>query len=81
MSVYKFLVEFKLIIATQTEANLAFQGSQLDFVNHFVYILRTVWFSLVFSVVSPICLFIGTLGLILSYSIEKYLISQKYSIP
>ena len=79
--IYRFLVDSKIIIATQTEANKVIEGMELDFVNHFVYILRTVWFTLVFSIISPVCLFIGTFGLILSYFIEKYFLSQRYSIP
>ena len=57
------------------------QGPPLGYVNHFVFTLRSFWFSLVFSIISPICLLFGLIGLIINYLIEKYLISQRYSIP
>ena len=39
------------------------------------------WFSLLFGVISPICLLFGAISLVIHYNFERFLVSQKYSIP
>lgn len=40
-----------------------------------------VWFGFLYAVVSPICLFIALIGLILYYTYQRALFNSKYSIP
>ena len=40
-----------------------------------------VWFSFLYAIVSPVCLPISAVGLILYYIYEKIFLNRKYVIP
>lgn len=57
------------------------QGPAVDFVDHYTFIFRLFLLSLIYSMISPICLIIATIGLFLNYWIEKYFFSCIYVRP
>lgn len=40
-----------------------------------------VWFGFLYGIVSPICVVIGLIGLVLYYFYQRSLFNSKYSIP
>lgn len=43
--------------------------------------IKIVWFGFLYGVVSPICVFIALIGLILYYNYQRALFNSRYSIP
>ena len=43
--------------------------------------VKIVWFGFLYGIVSPICVAIGLIGLVLYYFYQRYLFNSKYSIP
>ena len=39
------------------------------------------WFGFIYGVVSPICIIVSTLGILLYYLFQKILCNNRYSIP
>lgn len=68
-------------IKTQTEASYKFKGTSIPFVKAYCFVIKMVWFGFLYGVVSPLCTFIATIGMLLFYLFEKILYNSKYSIP
>ena len=65
--IWKFLIRHNFLTMTQTEANSMFEGPHIEFSSNYITLIKTVWFSFLFAVISPISLPINFLGLIYSY--------------
>lgn len=53
----------------------------MEFGGNYTSLVMVVWFSFLFAIVSPICLPISVLGLILYYVYEKIMLNRRYVIP
>lgn len=70
-----------MLVKTQTESYATFKGSEVPFVNAYAHMVKIVWFSFLYGVVSPICVAIGTIGIFIYYYYQRILFNSKYSIP
>lgn len=59
----------------------AYKGSPVPFTDMYAYMVIIVWCSFIYAIVSPVCVLIGGLGMLLSYLYERILFNSRYSIP
>lgn len=81
MKVYRFLVERKIIYRTQYKVNHMMRGVELILESKCAGAIQLMWFGFIFSVISPLCLPISTIGLFLMCIYERILFNSRYRIP
>lgn len=47
----------------------------------YAFNVKMVWFGFLYGVVSPICILVAAMGMVISYFGERLLFNSKYSIP
>ncbi len=58
-------------IISQEEANSIFEGNQLELSFKYATVLKTLWFTALYSTLNPIVYIFGFIGLCLFYWMEK----------
>lgn len=76
----RFLNEKGLIFKTQTQACRDYSGPEVPIVSGYAHLIKIVWFGFIYAVVSPICLPIAALALLIFYTTERILFHYRYSI-
>ena len=66
---------------TQKEANGEFKSPYIKFYEGYSIKVQLMWFGFAFSTVSPVCLPISGVGILLSYFLQKAEYAKIYSIP
>ena len=69
------------MVNTQTEAYKTFKNIEVPFVQSYAHNVKIFWFSFIYGVVSPMCVVIGLVGMVMHYIYQKMLFNSKYSIP
>lgn len=77
----KFLHDRSCKKMTQTEASNKLKGAEVSFAKRYAFNVKMVWFGFLYGAVSPICIFVAFIGMLLSYFSERALFNSTYSIP
>lgn len=77
----EFLYRNNIIRKTQSEANEELKGNEIDFSLKCADLTQLFWFSLIFGIVSPICIFVASFGVFLWIIYDRILFMKRYSIP
>lgn len=79
--IFIWLDNKKIAVKTHSEALKKFIGVHVPFVKCYAFNVKMVWFGFLYGVVSPICVFIAFIGMVMTYFFERALFNSKYSIP
>jgi len=66
---------------TQAEANLIFQGTNMDIASRYASLVKTIWMTGLYAPLMPICVPISAIAIIVGYFIDKYLLLRRYVTP
>lgn len=66
---------------TQREANLIFEGPEIDIAQAYANALKTMWLTAFYAPILPIGIPISLVGIFLSYWTDKYLLLNRYAKP
>lgn len=66
---------------TQSDANLAFEGTNMDVATRYASLVKTVWMTGLYAPLMPICVPISAIAIIIQYKLDKYLLLRRYKSP
>lgn len=69
------------VLMTQIEANRHFEGCNISFPSKYAYLLKSTLSILFISLLIPIVSLIGTLGMLIGYWTDKYILLRLSKIP
>ena len=77
----KFLLKHNFLTYTQKQANHLLTPIEIRIVFKYSTAVTFLLFGCTFSIISPICLPIAAIGVLITYFYEKYLLQKRYRIP
>lgn len=80
LKIKEWIFKKNIIKKTQVEAHEELK-SQIDFSSKCADLTQLFWFSIIFGIISPICIFVACVGLLLWIIYDRILFLKRYSIP